>query len=108
MIKNGFPKKKLYAVRTNVLIRCKNKGGKLLAKVSGCSTSWDIIPRTISKSDLVRKDIYPTGYCTDISVVITDYDYTKDCDDNVRLLDYTKNESYFDRLKRKYGGEQGY
>ena len=84
-----------YCVRSDVYIRQKNEGGRLLGKVSGMSPDWDIIPKTVNYCQTVKNGRVRHGHCTQPIVKVERWH--DDCDGNVSVEVYDINTKGFDK-----------
>lgn len=78
-----------YCVRSDVYIRRNNESGKLLGKVYGMSSDWDIIPKTVNYCNTVKNGRVRRGYCTEPIVKVEKWH--EDCDGDVNLDIYDIN-----------------
>lgn len=76
-----------YCIRSDVYIRQNNESGKLLGRVSGMSSDWDIIPKTVNYCQTVKNGRVKRGYCTEPIVKVERWH--EDCDGNVSLEKYS-------------------
>lgn len=83
-------KKKLgvYCVRSNVYVTKGDENGKLLAKITGRSSDWDIIPMTVRTCKTVKNGRIREGYCSEPDVRVEKW--SVECDGNVYTEVYNK------------------
>ena len=81
------PKKEFgrYCIKTNVYIQ-NEQNGNVLAKLTGKSPDWDIIPQTVHACKTVRNGRVRGGVCSEPDVNVMSYD--DDCDGTVTTVVY--------------------